>query len=75
MQKRSRVMIDIPPELHYQMRELALRRRHTVALEYKRALELYLSRIENYLGKSNFERTKDNGKEGRKESNTSKESK
>ena len=46
----TRIMITIDSDLHASMRELAIRRRHNVGEEYTRALSLYLSRVENYLG-------------------------
>lgn len=46
----SRIMISIDDGLHQSMRELAIRRKHNVGVEYTRALTMYLARVDNYLG-------------------------
>ena len=59
-----RIMISLDNDLHHQMKELALRRRRNVGVEYERAIRLYLDRLENYIG------MKKEIKNGRKESRT-----
>lgn len=49
--ERVRVSVDIEASMHADMRELAKRKRVHTGIVYDEAIESYLQRPENYLGK------------------------
>ena len=48
----KKVTIFITPRLHELMKEHAKRKRITLGAAYDQALQFYLSRTENYMGKN-----------------------